>query len=265
MSELNIPESWAYPTLGQIGSTMIGLTYSPSDISNTGVPVLRSGNIQNGKIDFNDLVRVKKEIRPQLMIKDGDILICARNGSKALVGKAAQIKSKIEPMTFGAFMAIYRSEFNGYIEFFLQSSFFREQLEGVGTATINQITQNNLKQFKIPLPPFNEQKRIVQKITSCFERIEAVEKNLNRISTLSGRIADANGLIQSLKESIFKKAFEGQLVEQVPSEGTGHELLARILTEKESSDKLEEETRNLKKSKVSVKVKKSKGNKNGKK
>ena len=50
----DIPDSWCWVRMGDIGETNIGLTYKPSDISINGTLVLRSGNIQNGKIDYSD-------------------------------------------------------------------------------------------------------------------------------------------------------------------------------------------------------------------
>ncbi|HGA8903070.1 TPA: restriction endonuclease subunit S, partial [Salmonella enterica subsp. enterica serovar Virchow] len=53
-----LPVGWEWVRLGDIGETNIGLTYSPNNIKETGTPVLRSSNIQNGILDFTDLVRV---------------------------------------------------------------------------------------------------------------------------------------------------------------------------------------------------------------
>ncbi|HNI38415.1 MAG TPA: hypothetical protein PKZ68_08970, partial [Pseudomonadales bacterium] len=145
-----LPRGWNWVQLDEIGSTFIGLTYSPKDISNIGIPVLRSSNIQNGKIDLSDLVRVNGNIKSNLFVDKGDLLICARNGSKSLVGKTAMIENLNEPMVFGAFMAIYKSPFNIYVQVFLNSPVFRNLLDGVSTTTINQITQNNLKSTQIP-------------------------------------------------------------------------------------------------------------------
>ena len=144
--EFELPKGWEWVRLGEIGYTNIGLTYSPKDVSSNGTPVLRSTNIQNGKIDLNDLVYVKGNIPENKMCKRGDILICARNGSKRLVGKCAIINE--EEMSFGAFMAIYRSKYNKYINLVLNSELFRNQLGDSNTVTINQITrdveENNL-------------------------------------------------------------------------------------------------------------------------
>lgn len=155
----DIPYNWCWTRLGEIGETNIGLTYSPSEVSSVGTLVLRSGNIQNNKIDYSDSLYVSCEIPESKKCHSGDIIICARNGSKRLVGKSAIVDK--EGMTFGAFMALYRSPFNKYVHVYLCSSLFREDFESVSTTTINQITQNNLKNRLIPLPPIEEQNRIV--------------------------------------------------------------------------------------------------------
>ena len=155
-----IPSTWSWERLGNIGDTNIGLTYSPADkVLNGGTIVLRSSNIQQGRMSYNDIVRVSCQIPERAMIAKGDILICARNGSRALVGKSAIVDN--DGMAFGAFMAKYSSNFNPYIQLFIESPAFRGQLDGVKTETINQITQDMLRNQLCPIPPLAEQKRIV--------------------------------------------------------------------------------------------------------
>ena len=163
-----IPESWEWVRLGSIGETNIGLTYKPSDKvdEKNGIAVLRSNNIQKGKIDYNDMIYVSCNVPERAMIDKGDILICARNGSRALVGKSAIVD--MDGMAFGAFMAKYTSFLSGilnaYILIFIESPVFRCQLDGVKTETINQITQNMIREQLIPIPPLEEQLRINKKM-----------------------------------------------------------------------------------------------------
>ena len=168
----DIPDSWMWCRLGEIGCTNIGLTYKPSDISIKGIPVLRSGNIQKGKLHLNNLIRVSIKPKESLFIKNQDILICVRNGSKVLVGKSAIIENLQEKTSFGAFMAIFRTPFYNYVKIFLDSPLFKSTLGATNTETINQITQSNLKNALIPLPPLAEQKRIVTHINVLLSLIQ---------------------------------------------------------------------------------------------
>ena len=164
-----VPESWSWCRIGEISESYIGLTYKPSDVTESGTIVLRSSNIKDGKLVLDDLVRVSVPISNKLWVKQNDIIICARNGSKKLVGKSAIVNEVKEPMTFGAFMAICKTSFHEYVYVFLQSELFYSQLRNVsGTTTINQLTQNNFNSFLIPLPPLAEQRRIVAKIEELF-------------------------------------------------------------------------------------------------
>lgn len=161
----DIPQTWSWCRMRDISNSYIGLTYKPTDISDNGIIVLRSSNIQQGKLSLADIVRVKVEISDKLLVQNGDILICARNGSKKLVGKSAIINGIKEPMTFGAFMAICKTSIHKYVYLFLQSDLFFSQLREVsGTTTINQLTQNKFNSFLIPIPPIGEQMRIIKKI-----------------------------------------------------------------------------------------------------
>lgn len=153
----------------------MGLTYKPIEVSNSGTIVLRSNNIQDGVLVYTDVVKVSKEIPMSKMCQIGDIIICARNGSKRLVGKAALID--IEGMSFGAFMAVYRSICNPYILKYINSVQFRKiMLPEVGTTTINQITQESLRKCVIPMPPLTEQDRIIKKVDQIMEIINWSKK-----------------------------------------------------------------------------------------
>ena len=173
-----LPNGWEWCNLSMIGYTNIGLTYKPTDIVPDGTMVLRSSNIVNGKIDLTDLIRVNTNIRDNQYIEENDILICARNGSKALVGKCAIFKGISERTSFGAFMAVYRSEFYKYIYYFLNSQIFRDTFMNDDTKQINQLTQDMIKNTILALPPLEEQKRIVNVIETAFEYLDNILNNL---------------------------------------------------------------------------------------
>ena len=146
------PKGWPVKTLSELATYSIGLTYKPENISEEGTIVLRSGNIQNSKIDLADVVRVNCPIKESIYVQKNDILMCSRNGSAALVGKVAQIKDISEPMTYGAFMTVIRSEYSDFLYLYFQSNDFREQVATGKSSTMNQITQNMLDKISLPLP-----------------------------------------------------------------------------------------------------------------
>ena len=221
-----IPDSWEWVRLGMIGETNIGLTYRPADKTiSGGTLVLRSSNIQNDRMDYSDAVYVSCEIPERAMIHKGDILICARNGSRALVGKCAIVDK--DGMAFGAFMAKYSSPFNQYIKLFIDSPSFRQQLDGVKTETINQITQDMLKNQLCPLPPVNEQIRIVEMFYRLLPYIERYGKAEEHLTALNTTFPEA------LKKSILQEAVQGKLVPQNPDDEPASILLERIRAEKQ--------------------------------
>ena len=173
-----LPNGWEWCNLSMIGYTNIGLTYKPTDIVQNGTMVLRSSNIINGKIDLTDLVRVNTKIRDNQYIEENDILICVRNGSKALVGKCAIFKDIFEKASFGAFMAVYRTQFYKYVYYFLNSKIFRDTFMNDDSKQINQLTQDMIKNTIFALPPLAEQKRIIKSIEIIFKQIDNILNNI---------------------------------------------------------------------------------------
>lgn len=191
-----IPDSWKWSKLGLIGEAKIGLTYSPTDIVEKGTSVLRSNNIQNGKINYHDLVNVKLNVNESKIAKINDILLCARNGSKHLVGKSALITQ--DGMSFGAFMSLYRSNYNLYIYWFLQSNQFRNQFDDEKSTGISQLTQGILNNIIIPFPPIEEQKEIIKQIEKLFAICDELEEQIN----------NSKQNTQTLMQAVLKEAFE---------------------------------------------------------
>jgi len=223
-----IPESWEWVRISDISESFIGLTYKPTDVSTNGWIVLRSSNIQEGILDYNDIVKVNVEVSEKLRVRVNDIIICARNGSKKLVGKSALVREVNEPTTFGAFMAICRTQFYEYIAKYLLSPLFFQQLrKDSATTTINQLTQKNFNRYLVPLPPLAEQKRIVAKIEELLPKVEEYGKAQESLDKLNEELPER------LKKSVLQEAIEGRLVPQDPNDEPASALLNRIREEKE--------------------------------
>ena len=222
-----IPSGWEWCRIRDISQSYIGLTYKPTDVTQTGTIVLRSSNIQEGQLDLNDIVRVSTPIPDKLWVEENDIVICARNGSKKLVGKSAIVDSIKEPMTFGAFMAICKTPIFRYVYNFLQSELFYAQLRGVsGTTTINQLTQNNFNNFLIPIPPLGEQQRIDERLQIIIPIVNKYGESQEKQDVLN------NSLSNSFRKSILQEAIQGRLVPQDDSDEPSSVLLQRIREEK---------------------------------
>ncbi|EGJ6309683.1 restriction endonuclease subunit S [Campylobacter upsaliensis] len=121
-----IPHHWEVVKVKYIATTNIGLVYDPSEIAtneNVGYPVLRANNIQNGKIDYKDVIYVAKKIDDKQLAISGDLLMCVRNGSENLLGKTAKIENN--NFSFGAFTAIIRSDLNNYLYWIFQTEMLK--------------------------------------------------------------------------------------------------------------------------------------------
>ena len=172
--------------LSEVADFLQGLTYSPSDVSVSGYLVLRSSNIQNGVLSFDDCVYVDKKVDKSLQVKCDDVIMCVRNGSKKLVGKTALIPNNMAMTTWGAFMMIIRSKLNDtYIFHYLNSQmFFSQVFKDTGTATINQITKGILNECKLPLPPETARKQISKMLSSFDVKIQNAEMCLTTLVEL---------------------------------------------------------------------------------
>lgn len=179
-------KGWETKRLGEISTSQIGITYKPEDVSNNekGTVVLRSGNIQNSTLCFKDIVRVNSDIRENKYVRDGDILMCSRNGSSQLVGKVAMISNLKERMTYGAFMTVIRSDFQPFLFAFFRSPAFRSQLTTAKTATINQITVKMLENMQVILPPLALQQRFASKIEAIEQQKERIRQSLAEVQQL---------------------------------------------------------------------------------
>lgn len=193
---LRFPEfsgDWEERKLGELGNLVSGLTYSPDDVRESGLLVLRSSNIQSGKILLEDNVYVTPDIHGANLTRTNDILICVRNGSKTLIGKNALIPDGMPVCTHGAFMTVFRSDTAKFIFQLFQTAAYQKQVDGDLGATINSINGNNLIKYKFFVPKSaEEQQKIADFLSSVDELISAQIKKIDALKT------HKKGLMQQL-------------------------------------------------------------------
>ena len=184
-----VPEHWNVKRLKFLGDIILGLTYSPENITNedNGTLVLRSSNIQNGKLVFEDNVFVNSDIPQKMITTEQDILICSRNGSRSLIGKCALIEKYGLNQTFGAFMTVYRTPYRKFVYYALNSEIFKSQLGLFLTSTINQLTTQVLGNFNIAFPPRDEQTAIAHYLDTKLGEIDAL---IDKQQTLLEKLAE---------------------------------------------------------------------------
>lgn len=200
-------EEWETKKLGEIGEIVNGLTYSPNDIAENGVLVLRSSNVKNRSLAFEDNVYVRTDnYNP---VQENDILICVRNGSKNLIGKNALINKENEGVAFGAFMSIYRSSFNTFLFHWFDTNEYKEIVYKNLGATINSINGSDLRKFKVPFPSIEEQKKLASFLSIVDERIQTQNKIIEQLETL------IKGLCQNLANN---KQWEKQYLRNILTE-----------------------------------------------
>lgn len=171
-----IPENWEIRRIKTVGTYRNGLTYSPDDLTDEtkGTLVLRSSNIKDGKLVLQDNLYVRTYISDKLRVQKGDILICSRNGSRALIGKNTLIDSDMDA-SFGAFMMIYRSKDPYYIHWVLKSEMMSYYLASFTTSTINQLIGSEFGNMYLPWPSnIQERQQISNYLNSKCSSIDAL-------------------------------------------------------------------------------------------
>ena len=205
-----IPNSWAWVKLGDICEIISGTSYNKQDIKPQGIRILRGGNINDdtSNIDlFNDDIFIDEKLYNEKTIpQKHDILIVSSTGSEKVIGKPAFAKENFKNTQIGAFLRIIRinNNFSKYIHNIFLSEFYRKHIRSLIKGTnIYNIKNSYLENFYIPLPPKDEQERIVKKIDELFNQIDILETSKQNLLKN----------IKHTKARILDLALQGKLVE----------------------------------------------------
>ncbi|MEF1283954.1 restriction endonuclease subunit S [Vibrio sp. M250220] len=244
-----LPDGWVWATIDQLAISKRYGSSSKTNDDSSGVPVLRMGNIQDGKLDYGNLkyLPVDHNEFPDLFLNDGDLLF-NRTNSAELVGKSAVYRDIGKPVSYASYLiAVTFSEHVlpeiavHYINSVLGKKWVAEVMnQTAGQANVNGTKLGNLA---IPLPPSAEQKVLIDKISNEFDSIDRQFESI------------ALGLKQSeaQRKNILKSAFLGQLVPQDPNDEPASTLLKKIKLEREALAKMPK-SRTPRKSKKKVNV-----------
>jgi type I restriction enzyme, S subunit len=255
--ERSIEDVWGEEIqLRDVGKMIRGVTYAKAESSKSGgaglIPLLGAANIQS-EINFDGLTYVPENlIKPDQIVRDGDVLICMSSGSKHLVGKTGSIS--IPPRaSFGAFCAVFRivnPAHHEYIAMFFKSPVYRNAISAVSRGIgINNLRVGDVESISFVLPSIDEQTRIVAKVDELMGLLDELESAqiqrdsirasarrsaIDSISTATTpaelnaawkricdnwlNFADTPESISSLRSLILGLAVRGKLVPQIANE-----------------------------------------------
>ena len=234
-----MPDGWAFARINSLFFIQKGASFKKEQATGdfTQTRILRGGNILQGEYRFfeNDIFVDSKLIQDSIILKNNDLITPAVTSIEN-IGKLARIEKDYEDVTAGGFVFIIRPCYNSdifakYMLYALQSSYFNKQLKSItkksGQAFYN-LGKERFIQLIIPIPPLNEQVRIVESIEQFTPLIKEYDKLEQRATKLDDEIYD------KLKKSILQYAIQGKLVPQDSNDEPAAVLLERIRAEKKA-------------------------------
>ena len=223
-----IPESWEWVHLSDIAISGLGKTLNKSIDEGTDTPYLCSINVYWTGIDLSTVKTAKftQTDRDKYLLRKGDLLICEGGD----VGRSAIWNYDREMYYQNALHRVrFLDKINPYfflylLEYYKSLKIIEEYSKGV---TIKHFVQSSLNAMFLPLPPLNEQQRIVDKINEIMPIVTKYDTTYSKVAKLNETFPEA------LKRSILQWAVQGKLVPQDPSDEPASILLERIREEKQ--------------------------------
>lgn len=196
--EFEIPMNWVWTTLPELGAQFQNGLSSRGSASGESTIVIRLADIQNGEISHDDMreLKITKEMQEKYNLSENDILIIRVNGSSDIVGRFILNQKSLSycycdhfiRMNFSCTKAINEN----YLKNIANSPFIRKKIEGLFITTAGQktVNQTHISSLPIPLPPYNEQKRINSRINNLFIILEGLRTNLKSAQQTQLHLAD---------------------------------------------------------------------------
>ena len=179
-----LPQGWYSATINDVCSIIGGVSYNKADIQDTGIRVLRGGNIQSGKVFYcsDDVFIPFSYQNKENQVQYGDIIVVASTGSQTLIGKTGFVDRDIPKTQIGAFLRIVRPKqktLSPYIRLLFQTDAYKDYIRNVAKGSnINNVKNAHLQNYQICLPPLAEQQRIVTKIEELFSVLDNIQNAL---------------------------------------------------------------------------------------
>jgi type I restriction enzyme S subunit len=225
----DIPESWEWVRLVDCGEFISGFTPSPKDLCGKGIiPYFKVAdmNVIGNELWMQEAKLFLKSTSPKKYFFKNTIVYPKNGGAVFTNKKRILAQDSVVDLNTGGFSASRLIDLQ-YIYVYFTTIDFRKCYKGTALPTIDM---DKLKRRLLPLPPLAEQKRIVAKIEELMPLVERYEKAWSKLKDFNKRFP------ADMQKSLLQMAIQGKLVEQRAEEGTGRELLEKILAAKNAKD-----------------------------
>lgn len=203
--EKQLPENWVECSLGDILSLKNGYAFKSNDFIDDGIPVIRISNIQDGKIELDKTVKVKKElIKQDFIVENGDILIAMSGATTGKYGIYNENIITLQNQRVGNLKPHSIEYLNKSYIYYLLGSLKKEIEERAYGGAQPNISPKLIESIPIDLPPLPEQHRIVAKLDTLFAQLETIKTSMANIPLL----------LKDFRQQVLTQAVTGKLTEE---------------------------------------------------
>ena len=227
-----IPKGWEWCRVTDVMKKITDGTHnSPTNTNKGEYMYITAKNIKENGISLANITFVSKNIHDEIYSRCnpeyGDLLYIKDGATTGIV----TINNIEEPYSLLSSVALLKptSKVNtNYLLYFLRTPLNVESVRGsMKGCSITRITLRQIEKWLIPIPPLQEQQRIVTLINELLPYLDKYGTLQNKLNSLNVKINN------KLRNSIIQEAIQGKLVPQIAEEGTAQELLEQIQEEKQ--------------------------------